>query len=191
MKHRIIVQAIIVIILAACAPSAPSAESIQTAIAQTQAAIPTATQVPFSALDLDSVIITAGDLPPGYEASQIRSTLSDLSKASPTPDYFISQSISHNGNFGGGIDVLVYDDNAKAQSAYQIINDNMPGDSTNIEIGDGGQVASTSIIVSTVSLTFVRCHAVVSVQFIGTTQKDDAISYAKRLDERLKPFVCR
>src|SRR6266542_3910846 len=86
----------IAVIISSCvsAPSTPSSQSIQTALAQTQVAIPTATPVPFSALDLESVIITGGDLPAGYEASQIRSKLSDLSKAAPTPDYFISQSIS-------------------------------------------------------------------------------------------------
>jgi hypothetical protein len=163
----------------------------QVAISQTQAAIPTATQVPFSALNLESMLIINGDLPAGYEASQVRSKLSDLSKSAPTPEYFISQSLTHNGNYGGGIDVLVYDDASKAQTAYRVIDNNVPGDLKNIEIGEGGQVASTSFIVSTVSLLFVRCHAAVSIQFMETTQEDDAISYAKRLDERLKPIVCR
>jgi len=192
MKKSIFFIWLALLVLTACGPSDIEIQAnVQASIAQTQAAMPTATQIPFSALNLESVLITNGDLPVGYEAAQFRSKLSDLSKASPAPDYFISQSISYNGNFGGIVDVLVYEDVKKVQSAYQIIGNNMPGDSTNIEIGDGGQVASTSLIMSTVSLSFIRCNAVVSVQFMGTTQKDDVISYAKRLDERLKPFVCR
>lgn len=192
LKRSIIFSFLLTFTLSACGPTDTEIQStVQASIAQTQAAVPTATQIPFSALNLEPILITTGDLPPGYEASQIRNELSDLSKASPTPDYFVSQSISYNGNFGGTIDVLIYEDSVKTQSAYQVISNNMPGDSTNIEVGDGGQISSTSFIVSTVSLSFIRCHAVVSVQFMETTQKDDVVSYAKRLDERLKPLVCQ
>ena len=192
MKHRIIHTLLITIILSACGPTDIEIQAtVQASIAKTQAAMPTATQIPFSALDLESVLIVNGDLPTGFEASQVRSKLSDLSKASPTPDYFISQSISHNGDLGGIIDVLVFEDIEKAKSAFQIITANLPGDNASINVGDLGQVASTSLIVSTASLSFIHCHAVVDIQLMGTEQQDDVVSYAKRLDERLKPIVCR
>ena len=192
MKKTILVFALAIFMFAACGPSDAEIQAkVQASIAQTQAAIPTATLIPFSALDLESILITSGDLPAGYEAAQIRNKLSDFSKAVPAPDYFISQSLSYNGNIGGLVEVLVYDDISNVQTAYKIAVNNLPGDKTNLKIGEGGQVASTYFIMSTASLAFIRCHAVVSMQFMGTTNTDDAISYAMRLDERLTSMVCR
>ena len=56
------------VFLAACAPSQTS---IQTAVAQTLAVIPTPTPIPFSALQLDSQLIQPGDLPAGCVGGQI------------------------------------------------------------------------------------------------------------------------
>jgi hypothetical protein len=179
------------VILSACAPVAPSEGAIQTAIAQTQAAAPTPTPIPFSALDLEDVVITDGDLPAGFEPSQIRSELGDLSNDAATPDYFFSQSVSHGGGFGGMVDVLVYEDSAQVEPAYAALANSMPGDARDVAIGEKASAASDFRIIEVASLTFVRCHAVVSIQFQGTANIDDVVAYATRLDKRLEPLVCR
>ena len=125
MKH--ILLFILVFILVACNPSE---SAIQTAVAQTLAAlptstvIPTATVVPLNELDIESILIIEGDLPPGFEAAQIRSTFFDLSKDLPTPDLFASKSFSHNGRTGGAVEVLLFEDVNKIYSTYKDIVDN-------------------------------------------------------------------
>ena len=188
MKKLSTLFSFVIILIAACQPSETV---IQTAIAQTQAAIPTATLIPFSALDLESILITSGDLPAGYEAAQIRSELSGFSKAAPTPDYYISQSFSYKGRMGGLIEILVYDDISNLQAAYKLTLNNLPGELNNVEIGEGGEASALFFPVEAASLSFFHCHAVVVIQFMETSVYADAVSYGKRLDERITPIVCR
>ena len=100
MRHAIKLALVLMFGISACEPSV---EAIQTALAQTESAMPTATIIPFAALNLETTLITSGDLPPGYEASQIRASRSDFTKNAPAPDYFISQELSYNGSMGGDL----------------------------------------------------------------------------------------
>ncbi|MBA4383461.1 MAG: hypothetical protein C0410_01875 [Anaerolinea sp.] len=169
----------------------PSPEVIQKAISQTQTAMPTPTKIPLSSIDLSSVIFKDGDLPAGYEPAQIRSELGDFTRTIPTPDNSISQTLSNNGKIGGLVDILLYEDSTKVQSAFNQITPNMPGTAEYIDVGEQGQVSVNFMIMNTVSLSFTRCNAVVALQFLGTLNKDDAISYATRLDKRLKDLTCK
>ena len=45
--------------------------------------------------------------------------------------------------------------------------------------------------VKLANLTFVRCHAVVQIQLLGTSYVGEVTAYAQRLDKRLAPVVCR
>jgi len=175
----------------------PSPKAIENAIAQTQAVIPTPTieptptQIPLTELDFSEVIFQAGDLPPGYEPAQIRSELGDITNIGLNPDNFFSQSLSHNNKFGGIVDILVFEDLDLVKEAFLDIYQNMPGKPSLIDVGENARVATSSLFVYTASLTFIRCHVVVSMQFQDTLDDGSVISYAKRLDERLQPLVCR
>jgi hypothetical protein len=189
MKKTTLILFFIALVMTGCGPSE---DAIQKAIEQTQMAMPTATLIPFSELNLESILIVPGDLPPGYEASQIRSERGDITKPAPVPDYFVSQMLSKSGAPKGLVDVLVYEDASKVSNAYDLASKNAPGQGTakKIEIGEEGQIASFFLSYEVVTVTFFRCNAVVSIQFMGAGP-DGARDYAKRLDERITPIVCR
>ncbi len=85
---------------------------------------------------------------------------------------------------------MIYEDLSKIKQVYDLIVPEMPGDLEAADVGEFGTVAMNSLFVNTASLTFARCHAVVTFQFQGSFNSVDAISYAKRLDERLQKVVC-
>ncbi len=164
-------------------------------MAQTQAAlptstvIPTATVVPLNELDIKSILIIEGDLPPGFEAAQIRSTFFDLSKDSPTPDLFASKSFSHNGRTGGAVEVLLFEDVNKIYSTYKDIVDNkLIGDIETVNVGEQGTKAYHFIEPG--NLVFYQCHALVVIQFLDSVVLDDMVFYGQRLDNRLQQLVC-
>ena len=152
---------------------------------------PTETPIPISELDLDEILIVDGDLPPSFEASQIRNKLGDISNDAPEPDNFFSRSISRNNTFGGIVDVLLYEDISKVTDAYKISVEQMPGNGEIVEVGEIGEAKSNSYLVNTASIAFTRCNAVVVIQLQGTSNVDDVISFAVRLDKRLKNIVCQ
>jgi hypothetical protein len=125
---------LIIILLASCS-SSPSGNAIQTAIAQTQIARPTttvvpsptststpepisiSTSIPLSEIDLESILILPGDLPPGMSGGQLASTLPSA-YSPPKPDSFINQPLVHNGNLAGGVIVLLFINENNAKLAY-------------------------------------------------------------------------
>lgn len=185
------------LILVACllAACAPSEQAVQTAIAGTQAAwtpTPSPTNIPFSSLNLEDKIIIAGDMPPGFSASQIGYTPGGFTKGAPHADYYISQLISHNSAMGGIIDVLLYEDINKVTIAYQSILDTMiMSNSEDAGVGEKSISSNSSSFVEVTDLAFIRCHAAVHIQFIGSSNKDYVIAYGQRLDKRLQPISCR
>lgn len=183
-KHVVLGVFLFASMLAGCTPSAAA---IEKAMAKTQAALPTPS---LKEIDLSTVIFQDGDLPAGFEPAQIRSELSDFSDGVPSPDNFISQSVSRNNKHGGIVDILIYEDLSKIKPVYDLIVPEMPGDEESADVGEFGTVAMNSLILNTASLTFARCHAVVTFQFQGSFNSVDAVSYAKRLDDRLQKVIC-
>lgn len=191
-NNRIIpIILILIILLAACAPSP---QAVQAAIVKTQAAwtpSPSPTNIPFASLDIEDQLIITGDLPIGFSASQVRYTPGSFTKAAPTADYCISQLISFNNRMGGILDVLLYEDIKKVKIAYQsILSVMIMIDSKNAGVGEES-IASNDFRIPTTDLAFIRCHAVVHIQLIGSSNQVDVISYGQRLDKRLQLIACR
>jgi len=179
-------------ILSACAPSP---QSIQTALAQTKAAwmpSPSPTNIPFASLDLENKLIINGDLPPGFSGSQIRYDPGYFTNYAPIPDYHINQIISYNNHNGGLVDVLLFEDINKVPRAYQLFLSTMiMSNSKNANVGEESTASDNVELIKTTDLAFIRCHAVVHIQLIGSSNQIDVISYGQRLDKRLQPIACR
>ena len=189
MKKIVLAFFALTLILAACGPSP---QVIQKAIEETQTAIPTITPIPLTDIDLSKIAFSEGDLPPGYSPSQIRTELGDVSRHVPEPINWFSQAIAKENDFGGIIDVVVYNNQATAKTAYDIIIKNMINDNpADPKVGEQSRVTSQLVFVGgTVDLAFLRCNTVAHVQLMGTTNENDVIAYMTRLDNRLSGLVC-
>lgn len=180
---------LVLLLLAACAPSAQAIGN----------ALPTDTPIPFSALNFQSIILWPGDLRPHFEPSDVQTDVSALLFDVPTPDYFISETFSFKpveGEelTGSRVQVMVYEDISKVNSAYRVALGGMSlGKKTYIEVGENAQASTEPngwVEMLQSSLVFKRCHAVVSI-FLLPSIMNDVVFYAKRLDARLTPLVCR
>lgn len=186
MKHTRIFLIVAILYLGACQPSALG---MPTGINLTQIPVSTATPAAVSSLDLSSVILSEGDLPAGYAAAEINTNLGDLADAAPSPDAFFSQELSYNQQSGGSITLLLYEEETRIPQAYGLLAAAMPGEKRELDIGEIGTVANIS--PDTVMLTFMRCHAVITIQLNGAAGEEELLSYATRLDQRVSPLVCR
>jgi hypothetical protein len=140
-------------------------------------------------LDLSKLAFGENDLPPGYSPSQIRIKLSDISKGVPEPVNWFSQEIAKDGNAGGIVDIVVYNSQAEAKAAYDVmINTMINSNPSNPGIGD--ESLATSLFMTAVDVAFWHCKAAAHVQFFSTINKDYAIAYMVQLDKRLKDVVC-
>lgn len=207
---KIVFFIIAALILFAC--GVPSTAAINTAIARTQeatnalgtvvaqtiAAMPTPTPVPFSSMNLENLLVQEGDLPSGFYGSEIRKPKNEIPSDAPVPDYSVLQAFLNinnpsNNNVGGSVIVFLYEDTSNIELAYQSISKSMIKDNlTNASVGEEGLVSSVNFyLFITSDLAFIRCHAAVHVQFIGISDKQYIIAYGNRLDERLKDIACR
>jgi hypothetical protein len=160
-------------------------------ITQTSESTPTSTLIPFSELDLRPIVIVGGDLPAGFQPSQIETNLYKLAEGVPEPDNIFSQAISKGNQNGGGVDVLVYEDISELDLAYDLLTSKIPGSLIDIKIGEYGEMGKMSFRgIDTSTVVFVRCNAVVWIQ-IFTLDEEGVISYANQLDKRLEEFFCR
>ena len=186
-------------LLAACTPSQ---NAVQTAIAQTQAAIPAATQIPFSLLHLDDVLIQENDLPAGISGAQI-----DNGVGLDLADYYLSQDMAYQDQRRGWVQVFIYEDTSLTAWRYgnrlsgfasecaKAAGQCHPGDPQTIfGLGEDAKMIDVYNMIGPDAYTvaFYRCHAVVEISiWSAINDSSGLITYAKRLDERLKPIVCR
>lgn len=175
----------------------PSEAAIQTAMASTQAAMPTI-QIPFSEFNLEEVLVHENDLPAGYSGAQIGKTavnnLPESLRNIPEPDYSISQELEKDGEQGGSVNVFLYEDLSKLKEAFLLIT---PLDETYSVKGDWEDSellrvdVSAPIVKKFLDLTFYKCHAIVYIHFSDSVSEENSITYANRLSGRLTPLVCR
>jgi hypothetical protein len=101
-----------------------------------------------------------------------------------------------NGSVAGGVSVFLYENQSDLERAYQLVIDGFGDTKVTVEVGDEAVVASFSSSVGGVNLdvadlAFVRCSALVHIRMSKGADKDSITAYAKRLDNRLIPIVCR
>lgn len=152
---------------------------------------PTATPVPLADIDLEPLLVQPGDLPPGYAGSQIRVELPDFALRGPEPVNHVRQILSKNGDVGGNVAIVLYESLEDVQEAFVLAAENLPNAAAVDDFTEDGSLGSFAVLnLSAASFAFSRCHAVVSGQLLGTTDVGAALSYAKRLEARLQPYVC-
>jgi hypothetical protein len=198
---------LIAVLLVSCS-TALSGGAIQTAIAQTQIAQPTNTLVPIPTatleptitpaptqimladLDLESILIQPGDLPAGYTGALISKSLSDLFEGVHQSINQAYQQFEQNGRYAGGVDVAIFSKQTDPNDVYEIVG---WSDGKSVpNLGEKSEVEIDAFLLGgVVNLKFIRCSAVVNIQFYNTTDFESVIAYAQRLDERLTPLVCR
>jgi hypothetical protein len=199
------IMVIAALLLPACGPSAAD---IQRAIEQTQAAIPTstpiptapaipptptATPVPLADIDLEPLLIHEGDLPAGFSGAQIWKRGRNKTDKLYAAVNSIYQQFDYNGKNGGGVAVYLFEgseDLGDAFAALERLADTAPPVES---LGDQsfGNTIDMSLIGKAAYVTFVRCQALVEINFEGTSSLVDAVGYALRLDRRLAEVVCR
>lgn len=199
MKSTRPILAICMMVLSACGPSA---EAIQEAIVQTQAAaLPTPTseptKIPLDSIDLEELLILPGDLPTNFEGQQIRSELPEaLTKIGITKGInTVSQGFKVSEWGSDGVTITVY---RTAQEAKDIFVEKLNTDLPKVEgLGDLSIVSEGGTLCEgcSIQVLFVRCNALVYVDIFNQMATRDYVyetitTYAKRLDERLQPLVC-
>lgn len=176
----------------------PSAEVIEQAISETQAAIPTETpvptptQIPLSEIDLSELMFRDGDLPTGYSPGQIRSYQSsetNITQIQPVNEY--NQELSYQGKKSGSISVEVFATVGEAEEVFEKKveddNDSGPGKIDVDGLGDYGFkiVYYYPGLMDAAFLFFRRCNTIVSAEIVPSTSIGGLIEYAKHLDNRL------
>ncbi len=207
MKYIFLAIAILSLVACTLAPATPSEGMIQTAIAQTQTAMPTQTPipsptpVPLSEIDLESILLLKGDLPTIFEGGQVKSKNPEQFEGIPEADQSIQQTfIDPEASWGEDLSIMIllYSSISDLTSAYDIVIKKAGWDDTTFtpisDVGEKAVEASKTydelpfIGMTNAKVIFSRCHALVYVSL--KRKMDVAITYAQRLDKRLKPLVC-
>lgn len=200
---------LVISLIVGCSPSPDSIEreatEIQGAVTTATATptqpvpvIPTQTQIQLSDIDLEEILIVPNDLPAGYSGGQAHEiTIEQFTWVSYKGINNLYQEIARDNAQVGGVTVFIYENTNDALKTYQELLDAI-GDSYEElkDIGDKGVYSTidmkiSGISVKNVSLVFTRCNASVNLGISGTTDIMGVSAYAKRLDERLSPLVCK
>lgn len=153
---------------------------------------PTSTPVPLADLLLEPLLIQSGDLPPGCSGSQVRAEVPHSLRNGPVSQNSIRQILVKNGQTGGSASVPLFESLEDVEAALDLAAEDLPDVEAVNDFDEAAHLGIFSVMnMSPASFAISRRHAVVQGQFIGTTDAYAALSYAKRLEARLEPLVCR
>lgn len=199
--------------LLATACGSASESAVQTAIAQTQAAIPTPspiptqtpiptpTPIPLSEIDLETILLVSGDLPPDFVGGQVKSIPPKYLEGGPTADQVIQQGFRAGAFASQGILILLYKSPSDLETAYSTMLERSNNFEPLADIGEkaaikGGNVDENALIIvgvgaKSTQLVFTRCHALVYIDLYATSASVEVTTtYAQRLDKRLTSLLC-
>lgn len=198
-KSFVSLAAIMVLLVSACAPSP---EQIQTAIAETQEAIPTvtveptATPRPITGADIEAVLYQAGDLPPEYSLGQYTM---EAPEGWLEPIAFRGVVFPYDccrGLLAGHVSVALYVEPVIVDMFAKVAE--LSGDALG-DLGDTSIYSDERIdffagvygwLIYDVDVAWTRCNYFVHVLTQTETRSGVAITYARRLDERLAEMLC-
>ena len=170
--------------------------------------VPTVTLIPFSALQLDDLIIQPYDLPAGVTGAQINHHEECNPATDMCAEYYISQDLEFDSKQRGRIQIWVYEISTYPNIRYDVEVTGFTEECARAEhqcvagyapqsISDLGTSAVMIDVYNYIGndsyyIVFTRCHAVVKVEMrVVTNDPNNVIVYAQHLDERLTPIVCR
>ena len=185
MKQFLVVA---LVVLSACAPSAPTPTAAPAALPQ-PTALPTATPDPYR--ELDAVLMFPFPMPAGYLPGEIEHQAPSLyvEKGMPAAKLALSVPITHPNNYGGRVTVFVYEDQAARDNAYMTLVAAMK-EGTETVPGIGEHATGKKYMIFETELAFVRCKAVVDILRYEDLEIAALVENAQHLDEDLQPVVC-
>ena len=200
---------LIAVLLASCSVQTQFAGPV---ITLTPLATITPYSTPFSTLtpnqladiNLESILIKPDDLPEGYTGGQVNDKLPIYLDVRDTPVKQIFQEFNNNNVSAGGVAVIVFNDDSFMGNALFGFGWGLGfPDYLHVDI-NGETMHLTKDLLSSATVSgnsqaeiegmdgyFKRCNTIVHVRMTGTVDQDSITSYAKKLDERLTPLVCR
>jgi hypothetical protein len=197
MAKHMLATAVLAVLIASCAGQSPAAAPapiartvVVTQVIQAPTLAPT--QIPLSEISFDALLVQPNDLPPGFAGAQIKDEKSDPHTRK------IVQTLALRGEYGGAITISLYQSKDSVGADW---NKERSGalskfPKTFDETGEQAigyiEIADRLLnIPARTALWFTRCNAFVEVFFFGTADLSAAATYAKRLDKRIAPIVCR
>jgi len=188
-----------------------SESSVQTAIAETQSVEPEPTIAPtlqpLSEIRLEDLLLNDGDLPTVFVGQQIVSQPPVDIGGVPPADQSINRKFRAGDFASDGVTILLYESISDLRQAFDFVAGIMSEGSdagpvagigenamqTEEALGGLPLVGGLSLPSATsVKLVFMRCHALVYIDlFSSEANLAVATEYAKRIDARLQPEVCR
>jgi len=162
---------------------------------------PTPTRVALADLDLEPLLIQPGDLPthllPDFVSEELASQSLRL-RSLPRPDNFINQRFYNaQDSAGGAVIIFLYESIDTVKSSYGATEGKMKANffashfpfDLNLENEEDAFGYMDTPPAPQWHLAFTRCHAFVYV-WMTDGREYDIVTYAQKLDERLKPLVC-
>jgi len=188
---HILFTLMIAAIVVSCVSSSDDSQSNE----QRQGAgVDSGTPSPFP--DLESVLIRESDLPDGYSAGSVSSSVPTYYDKIlvPDADYVIRQQFQKNDSSAGQVIVFYYLEQGTISFAFDSIVSDMRqskaleglGEKAEVKIALGSSMSSQN----STGIVFVQCHVVVHISLLGTDDEQAGIFYAERLSMRLDAFVC-
>lgn len=168
---------------------------------------PSPTPIALDRIELESLLVQAGDLPAGVSAAQVRSTLPEMFDGISEPDAAIFQQFEKDNDVAGGVSVLLYSKPAALQDGYNYLIDGMDSDAAveglsstirSADVGDGQieaivtemRLSAAGVTFELNEIVFSRCSALVHIRMTGGVGIAGITAYAERLDRRLESAVC-
>lgn len=193
---------LVITILATACSSPPSAELVQTAIAQTTTAqIPTETPIPtpipLADIDLSTYLFQDGDLPAGVEPGQIAELELDKWKGAIN---VYSRKLTFNNDSSGNIYIYLFENEENAIKNFDSFENGADTYGTVEQFDDIGQMASIKQYnvplvgggwIRAIFANAVDCHALVYIGISDSTDFDGVRIFLKRTVEHIQPFVCQ
>jgi hypothetical protein len=154
------------------------------------------TPVAIDDLDLQALAIQDGDLPPGYQGGQVLDGLPKIFEGIPPTELAFYQLIEREGSGAGGVAILFFTDADQVSQAYDQLHKSMVIEETESISGLGERAEVYIFYQAGVSFRFVdalfeSCGAVVHIRLGDTFNKDEAVNYAQKLEQRLSMVICQ
>jgi hypothetical protein len=139
--------------------------------------------------DIEPLLVQPGDLSPSFSGGAITNSPPVMFKNVPSAQKEIFQPFEKDGRQQGGVAAFLYETDAEAENAYNIVIEAMSPILPISDIGDEGLMSRLRGIPF-VDLAFRRCNIVIHIR---SFDKDvsNITAYAKKLDDRLTPVVSK